>query len=209
MRLVTEGRSYHSPLRAAQTERTRQLILDALAEIVAEDGFEGIVVRELAKRAGLAERTVYRHFPDRDALHDALAEEMAERGGWVDDSERLGPPERWPEALSTVFARFEEDAVATTVVARLNSVRGRPSTESARRRQAFATNLRERYPDLADDQIESLLALLQIIGSSRTWLRLKEELNMSGDRSGPVFSWLWSLVLAEIERGGDVPGADG
>lgn len=201
---VTESRTYTSPLRASQAEQTHNLILDTLAEMVAEDGFEGIVVNELAKRAGLAARTVYRHFPDRDALHDALAKRISDLAVWT----ATGLSEKssdWPEVIQQVFLEFDAQETVSTVAARLNAVRGRASSDSNQRRSSFRDQIRAEFPTLAEAEIEALLAVVQLLGSSRTWLRLREELNMTGEQSGPIMRWLLELVLADVEKRGGLP----
>ena len=72
------------PLRA-DAVRNRQRILDAAAELFAERGLH-VSLDEVAERAGVGVGTVYRRFPDRDALIDALLQsrvdeffEMVER----------------------------------------------------------------------------------------------------------------------------------
>lgn len=56
--------------------RTREAILRALAEVVVAEGVAAMSVQQVADRAGITHRTVYRYFPDRQALLDGL-------GGWV------------------------------------------------------------------------------------------------------------------------------
>lgn len=58
------------PLRR-DAERNRQLILAAGRELFAERGL-GVTLDDIAERAGVGVGTVYRRFPDRDALVDAL-----------------------------------------------------------------------------------------------------------------------------------------
>lgn len=58
------------PLRR-DAERNRQLILQAGRELFAERGL-GVTLDDIAARAGVGVGTVYRRFPDRDALVDAL-----------------------------------------------------------------------------------------------------------------------------------------
>jgi len=58
------------PLRR-DAERNRRRILDAAAAIFAERGL-GVTMDEIAARAGVGVGTVYRRFPDKDELIDAL-----------------------------------------------------------------------------------------------------------------------------------------
>ena len=65
------------PLRA-DAERNRARILLAAAEIFAERGLD-VSLDDIAARAGVGVGTVYRRFPDKDALIDALFEEKIDR----------------------------------------------------------------------------------------------------------------------------------
>ncbi len=203
---MTDSRNYNSPLRASQTEQTRVLILDTLAEMAAEDGFEGIIVNDLANRAGIAARTIYRHFPDRESLNDALADRIGELSGWTDGA--LGHKSDWPAVMQQAFRQFDTQEVASTVAARLNGIRTGTTPESTRRRAAFRGEVRAAYPKLSEEDVESVLAVVLLLGSSRTWLRLKEELGMPGERSGQIMRWVLELVLADLDARGAVPTFD-
>ena len=65
------------PLRA-DAERNRARILAAAAEVFADRGLD-VSLDEIAAHAGVGIGTVYRRFPDKDALIDALFEEKIDR----------------------------------------------------------------------------------------------------------------------------------
>jgi AcrR family transcriptional regulator len=60
------------PLRR-DAERNRQRILDAAGAAFAEDGLS-VTLDEIARRAGVGVGTIYRRFPDKEQLIDALFE---------------------------------------------------------------------------------------------------------------------------------------
>jgi AcrR family transcriptional regulator len=62
--------------------RNREAILEAARELFAESG--DVAMYEVARRAGVGQATLYRNFPDRDALIAALSLE------WLDSLERVG-----------------------------------------------------------------------------------------------------------------------
>jgi AcrR family transcriptional regulator len=77
------------PLRA-DARRNRELILSAADAAFAEEGL-GVPVDEIARRAGVGAGTLYRHFPTKEALFEAVlvahfdqiterARDLAERG---------------------------------------------------------------------------------------------------------------------------------
>lgn len=57
----------------------RALILDAAAEEFGRRGFEATRMEDVAERAGVAKGLLYKHFPSKDALFEALADEQGRR----------------------------------------------------------------------------------------------------------------------------------
>ena len=51
-----------------RVKRTRQLLIQALIDLIKEKGFQAISVQDLSERAGLNRATFYAHFPDKFAL---------------------------------------------------------------------------------------------------------------------------------------------
>src|SRR3954468_23269692 len=79
------------PLRA-DAERNRQRIIAAAASVFAERGLD-VSLDDIAAAAGVGVGTVYRRFPDKDALIDALFEakindirQLAQRSLEVEDA---------------------------------------------------------------------------------------------------------------------------
>lgn len=56
----------------SRTLKTRARLVDAAEEIIAETGYAGLRVDEVARRAGVAKGTFFAHFKDKDALMDRL-----------------------------------------------------------------------------------------------------------------------------------------
>src|SRR4051812_12543427 len=66
-------------LRDEHRELTRQKVLGAVLELVAEGPMAELSVPMVAKRSGVSVPTIYRYFPTKDALLHAAAEEPARR----------------------------------------------------------------------------------------------------------------------------------
>ena len=112
--LMPEARAAlrNEPVQARSTARLTAL-LDAAASIVDEIGFERLTTAMVAERAGASIGTVYRYFPDRIALLQALSARNLERvltrtADEIADERH----ERWPEALDAAFSVLI-DAFAT------------------------------------------------------------------------------------------------
>lgn len=54
-------------------DRTRRAILEAMADVISDANGLGFSVQAVADRAGVTHRTIYNHFPTREALCDAFA----------------------------------------------------------------------------------------------------------------------------------------
>ncbi len=51
---------------------TRQRLMQAASELILEVGFEAMTTAAVAKRAGVSEGAIYRHFPSKEALAEAV-----------------------------------------------------------------------------------------------------------------------------------------
>jgi len=64
--------------RTLRAERTRQALVNALLGLL-DDGEVRPTAERIAERAGVSERSVFQHFPDREALFEAVARQQYER----------------------------------------------------------------------------------------------------------------------------------
>lgn len=93
----------NEPVQARSTARLTAL-LDAAAHIVDEIGFERLTTAMVAERAGASIGTVYRYFPDRIALLQALGARNLDRVlTRVTDEVSDERHANWLEALSAAF----------------------------------------------------------------------------------------------------------
>jgi AcrR family transcriptional regulator len=93
------------PLRA-DARRNREQIIDAARVIFAEHGAE-VPMEEIAKRAGVGVGTLYRRFPDRDALIRAVAVHAFGRLLTEADDAQREESSAW-DALVRVFRQARE-----------------------------------------------------------------------------------------------------
>ncbi|MCX7593703.1 MAG: TetR/AcrR family transcriptional regulator [Fischerella sp.] len=70
-------RVFNSPL--PSEAQTRNRILQAAKRLFASQGFDGTTTRDLAQAAGVAEGTLFRHFPNKKAILVEVA-----TAGWVE-----------------------------------------------------------------------------------------------------------------------------
>ena len=103
-------RAYRKRRRAEQEEETRRRITEAAVDLHGSVGPARTTVSAIAERAGVQRATVYRHFPDEEAIFSACSThwlaghplpDLAEWGS-VDD-----PEARLRFALEQLYAWFE------------------------------------------------------------------------------------------------------
>lgn len=191
-------RPYHSPARDEQTARTREAILRALADVVVEHGVADLAVQQVADRAGVSHRTVYRHFPDRQALLDAL-------GTWVQQqlmpeiSDRdLGDVQALLAMVPRTFARFDDMAALVAAMARISAAEGARAAEHRDRTGRFRRVL---APALAGyDDPDAVFAVLRHLLSALTWWVLRTEFGLDGGRAGRAVAAVVDAVLTGGDR---------
>jgi AcrR family transcriptional regulator len=96
----TSGHAAGVPPRA-DARRNRARVLEAAQKAFAAEGL-AVPLDEIARRAGVGAGTVYRHFPSKDALFEAVILDRLEQ--LVDDACALADADDPGEAFFTVFA---------------------------------------------------------------------------------------------------------
>jgi AcrR family transcriptional regulator len=195
-------------LRTRQTQFTRDLLMDALAGVIAEQGVTDFSVQDVADRARVSHRTVYRHFPTREALLAAFVP-------WAEERMRvlagLGVPEHEEDVVPLLRRKFAAlDELAPIVIPALQLEEGRAAAteQSARSLPAMRIALAESTAHLPPHVANVVTAVIRLIASSRTWLALRNEEGTDASRSADVVAWAVETLIGEL-RAGRGPGVNG
>jgi AcrR family transcriptional regulator len=123
--------------------RSKAAIVDACAELLAEEGFSGVSIEAVAARSGAAKTTIYRHWPSRAALLiDAFGAcggpcmETPDTGSLADDvactlaglAEKLGDP-AWCASLRSLVDAAQRDPELARLHAATVAERRKPLTD--------------------------------------------------------------------------------
>ena len=161
-------------------DATRRAILTAGAELLMERGDDGFAVQEVAKRAGLTHRTVYRYFATRRDLLAAIAHAVAPEFG--DDFEGVRSVRDWLSRVGDHLARTEANLalVRRVLAAALASdelVHGDDRTRGrdAQRWEVF----RAEFPNLGESEARRTFATLRHLTSSSSYLLYRLRFGMS------------------------------
>jgi AcrR family transcriptional regulator len=130
-------RRYESLLRAKRAEETRAALIGAATDLFTTNGWAGTPIRDVAKAAGVAVETLYKHFPSKRQLLDAVIDEAV-----VGDDAPVAVAER-PEFLAMGTGdRAERIAAAASLVRAIN---GRTAPFTRLIREAATTD-----PEIAE-----------------------------------------------------------
>jgi AcrR family transcriptional regulator len=104
-------RRYRKRRRAEQERRTRVRITEATVRLHETLGPAHTPISAIAEEAGVQRATVYRHFPDEEALFEACTAHYVARHPLPDQDEWAAvadPGERLRVALTEMYARWED-----------------------------------------------------------------------------------------------------
>ncbi|MFE5563423.1 TetR/AcrR family transcriptional regulator [Amycolatopsis japonica] len=96
------------PVERADAARNRQKIVRAAAKLVAAKGIDGLALDDVAAEAGVGIGTVYRRFPDKGALAQALLDENERefQEAFISGSPPLGPGAPAPQRLKAFLEAY-------------------------------------------------------------------------------------------------------
>jgi AcrR family transcriptional regulator len=158
----------------------------------------------VAARAGLSRRTVYRHFPDQLALRQEIWSLLSSQGKLPTDlSDWLG------NGILRLYRQFDERAAAVTVA--LASAEGRAMRNSVtpERVAAYRALYAEATAALPEPDRTRAVAALQFIGSGFAWREMHDQWDMDGEAIGTAVVWAIRTLLADLEKRGNRPLAEG
>jgi AcrR family transcriptional regulator len=185
----------------SRRERTRRAILDALAAVIAETGGLGFTVQQVAERAGVTHRTVYNHFPTREALNDALAEHMEDvmaRDGFRE------PPATSSASLvpmiADAYAAFQSYEVLSRAYVMLMLASRRPAGVARRRTSTFEAVIARDTSPPPPLTSRGLTAAVRMFLSTTGWHILTEQLGLSPAEAATTATWAAQTLLDAASR---------
>lgn len=158
------GRTALEPQRSTGKRRVAEL-LRAGADVIAERGYEAATMAEIAARAGAQIGSLYRFFPNKDALADALITRYRERiqAGFeaTNSRSRSSTIEEFADDLLGVFAgvRGETPAIVALLDARSDGTAWRGDLHE-RALQGIIAALKVRDPRLSEERARDMAVVL-------------------------------------------------
>ena len=189
-------REYSSPLREEQVKATRERILQAMVELLAKGGND-LVIKQVAERADVSLRTVHHHFPDTESRVKALAQYIDERATKSDPGpECLHDLGDWAERMCSNF--FSNEAILRAQLA--------PGLGEAVRRERKSQRSRKIRRELEAEigsrkAAKELQALLDSVLRAESLIALRDEHQVSAERTTVLMRWLTEQIAGAVQRG--------
>jgi AcrR family transcriptional regulator len=193
------ARKYTSSARQEGKLDTRDRILDAVVAVVTRQGVLAFTVQNVANAAGVALRTVYRHFATREALLDGL-DELLERRATEAGITLPTPADlaELPQRVRAVYQSFDafRDAMRAYVIISIALGRRVPSFD--RRTRTFRQSMARAFPGLTRKEVREAAGMIRLLGSTRTWFLLTIEQGMTTGAAAHTASWAMEALFADL-----------
>jgi AcrR family transcriptional regulator len=195
------GKTYSSPLRAEQAAATRDRIIDATVALLQDNDVSAFGMQDVADRAGVAVRTVYRAFPTKDDLIAGVLQAIRERF-----LASAGDPPTTVEELEASVGRavravFELEPLYRALFA---TAAGRElhRGSAAQRHATVEGSFSQELAGLSAEQAEQFAAVVHLVTSSRAVLFLKDYAGLDVDGATAAATWALAALVAAIRDPG-------
>lgn len=183
--------------RVMRGARNRAFIMDAIFELV-QEGVVAPTAEQVAHRAGVGTRTVFRHFDDMDSLHREMLARLERE---VRPLLLEGPPiegdfEERLQALMARRARIFERIRPFRRSGDRARVRSKTVEESPHELDRFMrAQLRSVFADELKGRGEDLIDVLDLVASFEAWDRLRSAQRLGRERAQHVMGEAVRAVL--------------
>jgi AcrR family transcriptional regulator len=189
-------RRYDSPVRRQRAAETRDRIVAAAVELLhgtASWNWRAVTVRAVAQRAGVNERTVYRHFDNERALRDAVLAR-------IEDEVAVEPESFTLDNLPAATARIYEYVSSFPI-------RKRPPRDATvegiteRQRAGLHSAVTQAVPDWDGRDQAVAAAMLDLLLGVASYERLVVDWGLEPADAVAGITWAMDLVEAAIREG--------
>ena len=189
-------RRYDSRLRRERAEQTRGRIVAAGLQLAHERpvwDWRGLTIRAAAERAGVSERTVYRHFPGEREFHDAIMQRLEQEAAVTLEGMRLGEV---ADATARVFAH-----VASFPMVPRTPLEPTLTATDQRRRETLLNAVTAAAAGWPETDRTMAAGMLDVLWSVMSYERLVTGWELTPAQATAAITWVIGLVEAAIREG--------
>jgi AcrR family transcriptional regulator len=177
-------------------DRTRRVILEAMADVISDTNGIGFSVQAVADKAGVTHRTIYNHFPTREALCEGFSayvdEQLISIGGTVPSQLPLeGLAELTSDLYKTLGMR-ERHARAYVMLMMGNR---QPLQTWRRRSLAIEREIAQVAGPDAPIPPKLVAAAVRMFVSTMGWHLLTEQCGLTTDEAAATSKWATQALL--------------
>lgn len=159
-------------------ELTEKKILDAVGEIIIEDGFEKVGVNAVAQKAGISKMLIYRYF---GSIEELIAKYIFQNDFWINISSAPVGSENIGLYIKKMFreqiSQLREDITLKRLYRWELSADNSAVSQLREKREQNGCNLIKTISDLTHSSQKEVASLASILSASISYLVLLEELN--------------------------------
>ena len=190
------ARRYDSPLRQQRAEETRDRIVAAGCELLRGSSirdWRALTMRGVAERAGVNERTVYRHFTNERGLRDAVMHRQEQQAGIDLTAIRL---EDIGDVARRIFASVSAHPLPLRPV--LDPTLG---DASQRQHAALLRALAPRTEGWSDAERTVTAAMFDVLWGVAPYERLVADWGLDPDDAVRGITWVIGLIEDAVREG--------
>ena len=199
------SRTYESPLREEQAAATRERILATVAELVVNENPALVSIPMIAERARVSVRTVYRHFPTKEDLYNALFSWATDlREGMPTGVDQVSSVDDIVRVLTLMFERIGRNSDLHRATNALPEAKVLRERRAPRRRKLIENGMRDVTSGMPAERANKVHALVHLLSSSDALLFMEEYWGLTGEEAAAASGW---AIRALAEKARRVKGA--
>jgi AcrR family transcriptional regulator len=194
-------------LREQHAELTRELILRALAELLQNERPAEFSMADVARRAGVSLRTLYRHFPTREEL-------LAAATDWVDERIFGDVPldatvEDVPKLFLHACEQWEEHPRLARAMALSEAGQTAHSDRRVERLARIHRALEDVTSELPDEERRKAVAVLGYLENVLAWVMMRDATGLESREVEEAVEWAMRTLIEDLRRRNDAARREG
>lgn len=184
-------------LRQRQTDMTRRTILQAATDLFLEEDSD-VSMQNVADRAGVSHRTLYRHFPSRGDLFNEV-------GPQIDAALEAAAPEdyrveNFDHYVANVGVSLRFGAANATLIRKALTASVRDGQWRTDRDERYWRLFRERYPNLEEDEARGDFAMVRHLSGSTIYVSAVERFGLDMEQAETALERAVGALIKDIGR---------
>lgn len=186
-----------STLRERQAEQVRLAILEAVVRELEERSADDLSMGAVAEAAGISLRTLYRYFPDRPSLLDAVGQHVVASLGLPIE---IGGPTGISASFLDAARRFSNRPQLARAL--VQSAAGRTARSSARpqRQEAIGAALRSATDGLDPEVARRATAVIAHLCSLESWVSIANTSGLADAEAQVAVAWAIDTLVAALQH---------